>query len=337
MKKMKLIGLCVFFSINLLAQESDSLETRKAQITLAYPIGSSGSNSMKYSNNFSFNILVGLNGGLKGAEIGSILNYNNGKVKGFQLSGVSNINTRQSKGFLLSGVSNICLASATGVFMSGGMNYASLKTKGFQLAPINIAASDYSGLQLGVINYAKNHKGIQFGVINIVQDGDNGVPVGLINIVKNGLFEFELTGGEVMYSNFNYKMGVDKLYTVYKIGYSSYKNNAVYSLGFGFGSNLYSTDKQTISVDISSNHIVYDNDWNKNLNLLNKVDLNYKRKISDNFSLLIGPSFNIYNMKEKVGGELGTLNMPYTIHESGNADSKMSMWVGANIGLSYRL
>ena len=110
MGKQFLLSIWVFsISINLVAQENNILKTRKAQITFAYPIGSNGMNSLEYSNNFSFNILYGLNGGVNGIEIGSILNYNKGEVKEFQLSGISNINTGNSKGFLLSGVSNICL------------------------------------------------------------------------------------------------------------------------------------------------------------------------------------------------------------------------------------
>ena len=88
-----LIAAILLISMNLIAQNNDTLKTRKAQITFGYPIGSNGMVSMEYSNNFSFNILYGLNGGVVGAEIGSILNYNKGKVAGFQLTGVSNINT----------------------------------------------------------------------------------------------------------------------------------------------------------------------------------------------------------------------------------------------------
>ena len=110
MKKINLVIILVLLiSINLVAQENDSLKNRKAQVTFAYPIGSSGTSSTEYLNKFSFNILYGLNGGVNGFEMGSLLNYNKGQVKGFQLSGVSNINIGYSDGFILSGVSNICM------------------------------------------------------------------------------------------------------------------------------------------------------------------------------------------------------------------------------------
>jgi hypothetical protein len=338
MKKLKLVSILVLLvSTQLVAQENDSLKTRKAQFTFAYPIGSGGTSSMEYSNNFSFNILYGLNGGVNGAEIGSILNYNKGVVKGFQLSGVANINGGYSEGFLLTGVSNICMDSTTGLFISGVLNYSEKNVKGFQLSTANIAVNEFKGFQLGVFNYAKKLKGIQLGVINFLNDGTSGIPVGVVNIVKNGYYEFELTGGEVIYSNFNYKMGVDRFYTIYKAGLSSYNNNPVYSFGLGFGSNLSIAEKHKLNIDLSGNGIAYNNDWNSELNLLNKIDLNYKFFISQKFSMLIGPSFNVYVTKEKVDGQFGTLNVPYSIYTNEWSSGKLFMWFGLNAGVSLKL
>jgi len=339
MGKLKLVSILVLLvSLNLVAQENDSLKTHKAQVTFAYPIGSYGTSSMEYSNNFSFNILYGLNGGLNGAEIGSILNYNKGQVKGFQLSGVSNINIGKSEGFLLSGVSNICMDSTSGVLISGVLNYSNQDTKGFQLATTNIAVNQFNGFQLGVFNYAQKLKGVQFGVFNYLDDGEEGLPIGIFSIVKNGHYELELTGGDVIYSNLNYKMGVERFYTIFKAGYSSYKNSPVYSFGLGFGGNISISERQKISIDLSYNQIVYNNNWDcGKLNILNKVDFNYKYSVSEKLSLLLGPSFNVYVTEEKVDGEYGTLNIPYTMYTNEGTTSKLFMWLGINAGLSLKL
>ncbi len=329
--------MILFLTINLIAQETDSIKTRKAQVSFAYPIGSNGMASLNYSNNFSFNILYGLNGGLNGFELGSILNYNKGKVIGFQLAGVSNITTNNSKGFLLSGVSNINMGHSDGVVISGVLNYSNQNSKGFQFSTINFATNEFGGFQLGVVNYAKKLKGIQLGVINILDDGEKGLPIGIVSIVKNGYFEFELTGGEVIYSNLSYKMGVERFYTIYKVGYSTYKNNPVYSYGLGFGGNIPISDNQNISIDLTSNNITYNNKWDSKLNLLNKADFNYKYNFNKKLSLLVGPSFNVYITQEKVDGEYGTLNVPYTIHTKEYTSSKLFMWIGFNAGLSFKL
>ncbi|HEX2920188.1 MAG TPA: hypothetical protein VHO50_03385 [Bacteroidales bacterium] len=379
------ILLALFVPTNLFAQVSESSKTHKAQVTFAYPVGSGGMGSMEYSNNFSFNILYGLNGGVDGFELGSILNYNKGSVKGFQLSGVSNINTGSSNGFLLSGVSNICheqtngllitgvlnysgqnakgfqlagvsninagytdgfllsgvsnicMDSTSGVFISGVLNYSAKNAKGFQLATTNIAVSEYKGFQLGVFNYAKKLQGFQLGVINYTNNAEGGIPIGILSIVRNGHYEFEFSGGEVLFSNLNYKMGVERLYTVFKIGYSSYKSNPVYSYGIGLGGNIPLSEKQKVNIDLSSNNIVYYNTWDTDLNLLCKADFNYKYSLSDNLSLLVGPSLNVYVTREKVESEYGTLNIPYTIYTKEWMTTKLFMWAGINVGLSLKL
>lgn len=338
MKKRTWLGIGIFlFSMNLLAQKNDGIKTCIAQIALGYPIGSHGMNSFEYTNLFSLNILYGLNGGVNGAEIGSILNYDRGNVTGFQLSGVLNINRESSSGLLLSGVSNICKGSAEGVFISGVLNCSKEKTEGLQLAAVNISANELEGLQLGIVNVAKKLKGVQLGAVNVLNDGDTGLPIGLVSVVKNGLQEFELTGGDAIYSNLNYKIGVEKFYTIYKMGFSTFKDNPVYSLGFGLGKRHTISERQNINFDISSNNIMYNNSWNGHLNMLNKIDFNYKFNVTDNFSLIVGPSLNVYISKEKVDGTFGTLNLPYTIYSYNWEKGKMSMWAGFNAGLSIKL
>ena len=338
MKKSIFLSLLILvLSINTNAQENDKIKNSKAQITFAYPIASNGFHSLEYSNNFSFNILYGLNGGVNGTEIGSLLNYNKGKVKGFQLSGISNINTGNSTGFLLSGIANVCLDSTSGLLLSGLLNYSKQNGSGFQLSTVNIAAKEFKGFQLGVFNAARKIKGIQLGVINFLHDGKDGLPIGLFSIVKNGHFEFELTGGEVMYSNMTYKMGVERFYTIYKVGYSTYKNNSVYSTGIGFGGNITLSEKQKISIDASTNSIIYNNDWEGDLNLLNKLDVNYKYHFTKKLAVLIGPSFNAYTAGKKVNGEFGSLTIPYSVYSNEWTNSKLVMWVGFNAGLSLKL
>ena len=339
MKKLRLAAMLVLIvPASLVAQENDSLKMRKAQVSFAYPIGSNGKDSKKYSNNVSFNILYGVNGGVHGFELGSILNYNKGKVQGLQLSGILNINTGHSSGVLLSGVSNVCMDSTAGLLLSGVLNYSKKNAGGFQLATANIAAKAFRGFQLGAFNYAQKLKGVQLGVINYLNDGEGALPIGVFSIVKNGHYEFELTGGEVLYTNLNYKMGVKKFYTIFKAGYSSFKDNPVYSVGLGFGSNIPLSEKQKISIDLSFNQIIYNNKWNDgNANFLTKADFNYKYAIAKKACLLIGPSYNVYVTKEKVNGEYGTLHIPYTIYTKEGSASKVFMWVGINAGLSYRL
>lgn len=342
-------------------------ESRKAQVTLIYPLGCAGVYSRNYFNNFSLNVLFGLNGGVNGFESGSLWNHNEGDVQGVQLSGLVNSTVGNSRGLFISGVTNFTEGDVSGAAISGVLNYSlrsmsglqaggitnigldSLKgiavsgilnltkgnAKGFHLSAINLA-KDFEGVQLGVINSARRLKGVQIGVINLIEEGENSLPIGLLSIVKNGYYELELTGGEAIYSNLSYKMGLELLYTIFRIGYSSYHNKPVYSYGTGFGTCLMLSEKQRLNLEVTSNIIYSHNTWDDQSDGLNKLDLNYKFNITKKFSLLIGPSFNVYLTKEKTNGEYGTINIPYTIYEHEYTVKKLFMWIGLNAGASVK-
>lgn len=325
----------VFFSFYQTYAQKEENKTQKVQVSFAYPIGSNGSDAAHISNNFSFNILYGINGGVKGFELGSLFNINNGNVKGVEISGISSLNKEVSKGIILAGISNHLIDSTSGIIISGVLNTSNSKANGVQISTINYAKNEFVGVQLAVINYAKKLKGVQLGIINILNDDLGGIPVGLINIVKNGLFELELTAGEALYANINYKMGVKRFYTLYKLGTATFKNNSVYSLGIGFGSYIPINANHTLSIDLSTNSLFYNNKLDGKLNLLNKLDFNYKYSIGKKISILIGPSFNMYVSEQKVENEFGTLNIPYTLFSNTWSEGKLYAWIGFNAGVSF--
>lgn len=305
------------------AQNVDTLKTSNVQVSLAYPLASNGKESMNFTNKYSLNIFYGVNGGVDVAEIGGFVNFNKGNVNGLQMSGFSNITN----------------GSSNGLIVSGFLNYSTKSSKGVQMSIANVVKGDFTGVQLGIYNKSRQLKGVQFGLINIVDSVDNGVPVGLINIVKNGgYFAFEVTGGDALYANFNYKMGIEKFYTIFKLGYSTFNEKDVYSYGFGFGTNLSIAPKHAVSIDYSTSTIVYDGNWEESRkNLLSKVDFNYKLALTDKLSIIAGPSFNVYRSEVKVNDSFGTLEIPYTLYTNENADRKVSMWIGFNAGMSFKL
>ena len=305
--------------VSTISQAQDGSKKSKFQVSFGYPVGTHGMET-DYVNDFSFNILYGLNGGVDGFEYGGVFNYNSGDVNGFQMAGVANINKGTAQGFQL----------------SGALNLNKLDTKGFQLSTANITLGKLDGVQLGVFNVAKKVKGLQIGVFNYRENDDDGISIGLFNIIKNGYYVAETTSGEVLYVNTNFKMGSKKLYTIFKLGYSSFKSKPIYSYGVGFGRLFTVSEKMAINADVSYNKIVHDNDWSVKKNDLYKLDINYNLKLANKFSLIAGPSFNYYNTNKKVDGEFGTLKLPYTVFDKTNANSKQFFWVGVNFGINYK-
>ena len=342
MKTTKLFGLTLAAAITVMsnpvsAQENEESTTQAAQVTFAYPLGTNGVDAISTPNNFSFNVLYGLNGGLNGTEIGGLMNYNNGEMNGFQMAGVVNINREQSNGVMLAGKSNISLGQTSGAMISGVYNLATGDSKGVQIAAVNNATADFSGVQIGCVNYAHRLDGVQIGIVNIVDDGDQAIPIGLINVVRNGYYELEVATGDVLFTNINYKMGVERFYTIFKLGFSSYEDKPVLSAGIGFGTMLTLAEKHKVSIDLSANQIFYDDDWNQDdVNYLTKLDLNYKLSLGEHVSLLAGPSFNLYVSDIRVDDSFGTLRIPYNSHTIVSDDNQKWMWVGFNAGLAYR-
>jgi hypothetical protein len=319
--KLSLIVSAVFLSSTMNGQETKEKPAEGSQFTFAYPLGTNGKEAISESNKFSFNLLYGANGGLNGLEIGGLVNYNTGKVNGVQLAGVANVNKGYTSGLMWAGCLNLTLDDAHGV----------------QFADINVAKGDFNGLQAGVINYAGGLRGVQFGVINIVGEDKGAVPIGLINVVKGGYYALELTAGDVLYTNVNYKMGVERFYTIFKFGASRYEDVPVYSVGLGFGTMLTLAEKHKLSMDLSFNHIVFNEEWNsEDDNILAKFDLTYRYSLGEHISLLAGPSFNWYASEMGMDDANGRLNIPSHAHHFDCEGYQNWTWIGFNAGIAYR-
>jgi hypothetical protein len=314
-----LIIMLAFFNSKMNAQENNESKPESSQITFAYPLGTNGYDAKYISNKFSINVLYGINGGLDGFEAGGIFNYNRGDVSGVQLAGVANINKEHTQGLMWAGCFNLALNHARGV----------------QFADINVATKDLVGFQAGIVNYAGSLRGVQVGIVNIVGEDNGAIPIGLFSVVKGGYYELELVGGEAM-TNLNYKMGVERFYTIYKMGSSWYKGNPVYSFGLGFGTMFALAEKHRISMDFSVNHLVYNEEWNTDDNCLTKMDLSYRYVLGDHFSLIAGPSINYYVSEMRVDDSFGTLRIPGHAWTSQNENNQEWGWIGFNVGLAYR-
>ena len=310
----------LLFSNAMMAQETETSPAQGTQFTFAYPLGTNGADAMYQSNKFSFNLLYGVNGGLDGLEIGGLVNYNHGDVRGVQLAGIANLNREYTHGLMWAACLNLTLEDARGV----------------QLADINVAKGDFTGVQAGVVNVAGRMRGVQLGLVNIVGEDNGAIPIGLINVVKGGYYELELVAGDVMNTNLNYKMGVEEFYTIFKLGASGYRNNHVYSVGLGFGSMITVAERHKISMDLSFNDIVFEEEWDADDNYLTKLDLSYRYSLGEHVSLLAGPSLNWYVSEPGTNDADGYLNIPSHAHHYTSDDHQHSVWVGFNVGLGYR-
>lgn len=339
--------LFAFFAVD----KTQAQTEKPVQFTFFYPIGSSGHNSIDYSYKFSFNTIYGINGGVNGAEIGGIGNIAKGSVNGFQLAGVFNLATQNSsgaiisgvinsnqamRGLALSGVANIAKENADGAIISGVINQ-SKTMKGLQLSTINIASENLNGAQIGVVNFTKKGKGFQLGVVNVGENnGDSILPLGVLNIYKNGYYALELSTDEKLFTNLSYKMGVKKLYTIFRIGIGFRNSTQFYSLGGGLGTFFNVGAKNKINVEALSIQF-FENDFKYIDDVLSQVNLSYQYEITDRLALKFGPTFNCFIKDRNKTKENDALRVPYSIFESKSDNHITSLWIGANAGLVIKL
>jgi hypothetical protein len=101
-----------------------------------------------------------------GVQIGTV-NYG-GEFTGFQIGGVSWMIGN------LSGVSFDAMLTTRSKFTGwsiAGFNYGLRDVSGAQMGGINVSAETSTGLQLGLVNFAKHHEGLQLGLVNINSSG----------------------------------------------------------------------------------------------------------------------------------------------------------------------
>lgn len=266
-----------------------------------------------------------------GALVSGVFNIVQDSSTGAMVSGVLNT-SKSHDGASVSGVFNVIRGASNGAMISGVLNYSG-SHEGLQLSTINIASKEMNGAQIGVINVSNKSKGTQFGVINIANSADSIIPIGIISVVKGGYFAFELSSNELLLTNLSYKMGVEKFHTIFRAGIGMSNSKEHISYGMGFGSIFTIKDNHKLNVELVCDQLIYNKNWEGDLNLMNHLNINYQYQITDFLSVKAGPSLRNYVTDRKINGEFNTIQVPYTIFERTGETVKTSTWIGFNAGV----
>jgi len=184
--------------------------TFPAQVSIFYPMGTHGQQSVDYQYNFSLNLFYGRIGGLNGVEISGLVGRVDGDVRGVQVAGIGNMagnfsgySTRYSfqeagnvSGIQVAGIFNGAgniIGIQTGGIFNGAGNVVGVQTAGIvngagnlvgiQTAGIFNGAGNVNGIQTaGIFNAAGNVTGMQVGGIFNVAANMNGIQIaGIFN------------------------------------------------------------------------------------------------------------------------------------------------------------
>jgi hypothetical protein len=204
-----------------------------ADIDFAPFVGMSSSPRIRNATRmFVLNVVGGIGHGLRGLEVGSVMNLTTGPACGMQVAGALDVARRTSglqvagaatialgnldgaqvagaldtivgrvRGGQISGAVNAVAGELDGIQVAGALNVAAGNLRGIQMAgAVNVAAGNLRGVQIaGAVNVASDEvRGMQVGAINVAAGRVRGVQVGVVNIAEKS----DLSIGVV---NVNYK------------------------------------------------------------------------------------------------------------------------------------
>ncbi len=96
-----------------------------AQVTFFPPLGTNGLHASRYTNDFSFNLLVGVSKNERAFAFAGLTNVIRGNASGFQFAGLANYTGDKVSGMQFAGLTNIAGGSVKGFQFAGLMSQAS--------------------------------------------------------------------------------------------------------------------------------------------------------------------------------------------------------------------
>lgn len=291
---------------------------RPWQVTFVPPIGTNGAMSGLVNNRFSYNVLVGYNGGVDGAEFGGFVNiirqnvrgaqfggfanvvggdvegaqfagfYNQtlGDFRGFQGSGFMNLNLGQTDGAQFAGFANVNREDLIGIQGAGFMNLTAQKVYGVQLAGFMNMARDVDGGQIsGFINVARKVRGFQIGIVNVA-DTSEGFCFGLVNFIRTGIHQIEFSMDELDRFGLSYRSGNQRFYSVLSTSVNTpvENNENLFGYGYAFGYRSKLAKPLFLTADLGAQHLAYNFESN-HLNLHSKLSVGLELRLFKGLSL----------------------------------------------------
>ena len=251
----------------------------------------------------SLNALGGLSGGVRGLQIGGVLNLVGGPACGLQIGGVANVThdvrgvqiggvanvTRDVSGLQIGGVANIT-HDVRGVQIGGVANITH-DVSGLQIGGVTNITRDVSGLQIGTVNVARRVRGAQIGVINVADDSD--FSLGVVSVVRRGRSHLDLWGAETGTLTMAFKHGGRRFHNYYGVGIRPIDADPKVAFTFGIGGHLPLTSSIYLDLDglLSTFHST--SRFAESPALLTQIRALVGLRVAPGLALAAGPSYNV--------------------------------------------
>ena len=279
-----------------------------------------------------------------GFQVALGLNYVRETVKGFQLALISNISGEHVAGVQTSLLFNLAGDNLFGIQL-GAVNKTDdiygpkswvEASSGLQIGLVNFAR-EMDGYQIGLINFAGKAKGLQLGLINF-SPANEGWPIGLLNVNSlRGHLQF--TTNDVFYLNYSLATGNKNVQNTVEFGHDSFDTkNSKWGLTYLVGLRKDVVRDYMIvrsfKTDLGATWMKNNYMETSNHSFLLSWKLNSSFRIIPNkkydYFITIGPNFYFhFSKKDETISHLG-----YTLIHSKSDKLHFKAWIGYQASIS---
>ena len=321
---------------------------RTVQVSLLPPLSTNWRTNNRTVNRISINLLAGYAAGVRGVEVGLLVNTVRDSAAGLQAAGVLNIANGPVVGAQVAGLGNVARGSLEGVQSAGLWNTVRGSGQGWQSAgffnrvlnepaagvpptdpttapePIvqlagffNLAPRGLKGAQVaGLFNSAGRVRGMQIaGLLNIA-DTVAGVSLAPLNFVRHGYHTLEISTDGSWPGMLTLKLGGSAAFYTYFVGAWDWRTAHRWGLGYGVGGEIASRRRLSLSLDAHALQVNQDDasivTWvgATNLHLQFRPLIGWATGPRRRLRLLAGPAFNLFVTDRAASLTASTTDLP---------------------------
>ena len=235
---------------------------------------------------------------VEGLQAAGVLNFAGSDISGLQAAGAANIALGDIEGLMAAAGVNVAKEDASGLFAAGLLNVAN-NVEGLVFSGGANIAKNLEGVQFAsLLNFSEKATGMQIGLINIAKEFE-GVPVGFISLYGNGRKNTDIRFSDGGFTDIGITLGTYRVYNSAIFGYNTLLDRDVYRVGLAVGleKNIndsfknWRNESMYVNQEFSLTH-QFEEEWTRKLNLIYSYKFLIGKRFGSGFSLYGGPSFN---------------------------------------------
>lgn len=290
----------------------------------------------------------------EGIQLAGLFNLNTSDVSGLQMAGLMNVNASDFKGVSLSGMLNVVADTLKGASGSGLLNFTWFSNNGVEIAGLanlsgdannniqtsslmNVTLNGSSRIQVStLLNCAKHVTGFQIGMMNYA-DTASGIPIGFLSIVRKGLRQLEFSTDEMIYSNINFRTGVNLFHNILSIGIGTSNGNTLWQFGYGIGSSFKISEKWRLDIDGTAHHISA-NSFYTSVSERYIIYVGAEFKAAPKIKVALGPTLNFYfsdQLLPDYNSVYSKVAPSYATSKNLANDYNMKSWLGFKASMRF--